>query len=130
MESFFNREAKRRRPTMQVSMVAKCLQIETATMKMFTARDSFGFNSEPSYNPHDLESQAQFLLYEEEKVKVDNSTTQEQRRHLIKIQLLKASYTKEIVNALLFTNQKWQEITSIDQAINAVVDPTRHDFVR
>ena len=95
-------------------MIAKHFEIENAILEKFTANSSFKYKKAHFKGPLDLESQVQILLYEEQKIEVDDSITHEQRRQLVKMQLLKTGYTREIVDALLFKNKKWQEITSID----------------
>ena len=57
METFFNREAKKHRPTVQVIMIAKYFQIENAILETFTANSSFKYKKAHFKDPLDLESQ-------------------------------------------------------------------------
>ena len=75
MQTFFDKEAKSRRPTMTASMVAKRLQIESATLSGFVSKDTILLNRQASADqvvrngpPNiDLESQAQYLLSQEDR---------------------------------------------------------------
>lgn len=50
--------------------------------------------------------------------------TIEQRRQLIKLQLLELGFSNEVIDAILFMNKLWRNITSIEQAMDAIEDPS------
>ena len=147
LEGFFEVQCASRRPTLQTSMIAKRLQIENATLRNFVSFETLShqIKQERDRKPHrheepiefDLESQMELLgagsrqswQMQHQVRERSEVVSPEQRRHLIKGQLLKLGYAFDLVEAVLFKSEGWQTYTSLEEVLEALEDPMKHEYV-